>query len=329
MPGGSLLLGIDGGQTSTKALVARSDGRVLASGLGGPSDHFHALGGEHRNRVALHGAIASALRAAGAAPADVVSVALGLTGAPTAPGAPRLAEAIVRELLAPRAVRVVADYVTNLAGASGGKAGVVVIAGGGSIAYGVAADGREAIAGGFGFLLGDEGSAFDIGRRAIAAAARASDGRGPATGLAPMVRDAFGLGAVRDVTQVVYHADFARDRVSLLAPRVAALAIAGDRVAAAIFEQAGIELATVAVAVLERIAPSGAAMAVYLTGGVFAAGRIVRTPFETELARVRPAATIREPAFPPVVGSLILAARLAGVATDERWFENVAASLPG
>ena len=70
---------------------------------------------------------------------------------------------------------------TNLAGASGGDPGVVLIAGGGSIGFGVTADGREALAGGFGYLLGDEGSAFDIGLRAIAAACRAEDRRGEPT----------------------------------------------------------------------------------------------------------------------------------------------------
>src|SRR4051812_42434612 len=153
---GSLLVAVDGGQTSTKALVATPEGRVLARGRGGPSDHFHIEGGVEKNRIAIHGAIGAALAAAGKGPVDVGSVALGLTGAPARGSQNPVVQEIVRELLDPAEIVVVPDYVTNLAGASGGEPGVVLIAGGGAIGFGVTEDGREAIAGGFGFLLGDE-----------------------------------------------------------------------------------------------------------------------------------------------------------------------------
>lgn len=113
-----LLLGLDGGQTATKALLADRDGRILATGRGGPADHLHAAGGEAKNRTAIHGKIDAVLGAAGAGREAVSVVALGWTGAVASSLQIPLVERIVREKLAPRQVVVAPDYVTNLAGAS-------------------------------------------------------------------------------------------------------------------------------------------------------------------------------------------------------------------
>lgn len=197
MPEERLLLAIDGGQTATKALLARADGTVLGRGLGGPSDHFHIEGGVEKNRRAIVGALDDVLAATGRNPEHVVAAGLGLTGAGS--GIPEVVIGMVRERLAPREIIVVPDYVTNLAGASGGEPGVVLIAGGGSIGYGVTAQGDEAIAGGYGFLLGDEGSAFNIGLRAIAAACRGADFRDQLTALTGVVAEHFEVERARQL----------------------------------------------------------------------------------------------------------------------------------
>jgi N-acetylglucosamine kinase-like BadF-type ATPase len=324
----SLLLAVDGGQTATKALVARLDGTILGAGRGGPSDHFHIEGGVEKNRFAIHGAIAAALTAAGAAADRVAAIGLGLTGAPTGGEQTPVVHEIVREVLDPRQITVAPDYVTNLAGASGGEPGVVLIAGGGAIGYGVTADGREAIAGGFGYLLGDEGSAFDIGLRAIAAAARAADRRAEPTVLQAMVEQYFGISTIKQVTRVVYQAGFSRDRISLLAPKVAQAARDDDPAALRIMSAAGEELALTALGVIRQLCQPGSAVDVYLTGGVFAAGDVVHGPFRAALRSGWPAAEARDPRFPPAVGALILAARSLGRPVDATWLDAVAATLP-
>src|SRR5215213_943836 len=98
----SLLLAIDGGQTATKALVAKRDGSVVGAGLGGPSDHFHIEGGVEKNRIAIHGAISSALASSGVERERVVAIGLGLTGAPTGGTQTPIVHEIVREILDPR-----------------------------------------------------------------------------------------------------------------------------------------------------------------------------------------------------------------------------------
>ena len=330
MASGRLLVGVDGGQTATKALVARRDGTVLAAGRGEASDHFHIAGGREKNRLAIHGAIESALAAAGAKPEQVASVGLGLTGAPAGGEQTPAVHDIVREILRPDRITVAADYVTNLAGASGGEPGVVVVAGGGSIAYGLRPDGREALAGGFGYLLGDEGSAFDIGRRAIAAACRAGDLRGEPTVLGAAVREHFGIGTMRELPRVVYRAGFSRERISLLAPKVVRAARAGDPVACRIVTTAGEELARTALGVIRQLFEFEAndAVDVYLTGGVFGAGDILVDRFRSALRAGWARAEAREPRLPPAVGGLILAARALGQPTDAAWLDSVASSLP-
>ncbi|MCD6058832.1 MAG: putative N-acetylglucosamine kinase [Thermomicrobiales bacterium] len=323
----ALLVAVDGGQTATKAVVAELDGTVLAAGRGGASDHFHGPGGIEKNRTAIHEAVASALSAARADPAQVGSIGLGLTGAPSGRYRGNVAESIVREIVPAATITIVPDYVTNLAGASGGEPGVVLIAGGGSIAYGVTAEGREALAGGFGYLLGDEGSAFDIGLAAISAACRAEDRRGESTSLRQTVLAHFGIAGIREIPRVVYEAGFARERIALLAPAVAAAAREGDEQALRILARAGHELATTALGVVRQLFQPGDAVGVYLTGGVFNAGAPLVDPFHAALHEGWPAAKARSPRFPPVVGGLILAARAIGQPADDSWLDTVAATL--
>ncbi len=325
---GPFLLSIDGGQTATKALLAQLDGTVLGSGLGGPSDHFHIEGGVEKNRRAILGAIDDVLAATGFVPEQVAAIALGLTGAPTGSQAPDIVIGIVRERLPACEITVVPDYVTNLAGASGGTPGVVLIAGGGAIGYGITEQGDEAIAGGFGFLLGDEGSAFFIGKRAIAAASYAADRRGEPTILQQIVVDHFGVSRPRDLPWIVYAAGFSRERISLLAPKVAQAARDGDAAAISILREAGEDLAVLALGVLRQLFAPGAPVDIYPTGGVFQAGDLLMEPFRALLRRDWPDAEPRTPRFPPAAGGLILAARSVGIEVDDVWLDTLAASLP-
>jgi N-acetylglucosamine kinase-like BadF-type ATPase len=325
------LLAIDGGQTSTKSILATLDGTVVAAGRGGPSDHFHIEGGVEKNRRAIQGAIASALDAAQVEPSAVAAIGLGLTGAPTAGDQNPQIESIAQEALPhlrPDRIVIQPDYKTNLGGASGGKPGVVLIAGGGCIAYGITGDGREAISGGFGYLIGDEGSAFDISVRAIEAACKASDFRGPATSLEGVVLAHFGLPDMRHITRVIYKAGFSREEISLLTPKVVAAAEDGDAEAVHILEESAVELAVTASGVIRQLYEPGEHAAVYLTGGVFKAGALITGPL-TEALRSRWAeAEPLLPRFAPVVGGLIEAARATGSDPDERWLQRVEETLP-
>jgi N-acetylglucosamine kinase-like BadF-type ATPase len=306
----SFLLALDGGQTGTRALLARVDGTVLGEGSGPPIRHMFAGGGAE-----ARSAIAEAVRAAAAAARveteGVLAAACGVTS--VQPGSPEgdIVERSLRDIVGAERVVVVPDYVTNLLGASGGAPGVVVVAGGGSVAYGQARDGREAVAGGYGYLLGDEGGGYDIGRRAIAAAIHAEDGRGEGTALSDIVRMTFNLTALADIKRLVYVPQVPRERIAALVPMIVGAAAQGDAIAQRIMSDAGRDLAGLALAVIRRLFAPGKAVDVYPTGGVFGAGAALAHPFQAALEAGWPNARLCTPQHPPIMGALILARRLA------------------
>jgi N-acetylglucosamine kinase-like BadF-type ATPase len=258
--------GIDGGGTKTRCLVADRAGRILGEGFGGPSNYQAA--GRETAAESLRTAVASALAAAGLTQQDLTSVCAGLAGVARPEDKP-VAESMLA-FLAPARVEIRSDAQIALVGALGGAPGVIVISGTGSIAMGMN-EARQVIrAGGWGWLLGDEGSGFDIGRRAVAAALGALDGTGPQTSLGELICREWQLERLDQVVPKVYK-DPAQARVSIagLVPLVTKAADQGDAVAAEILALAGRELARLAAVVLERLALSpGRERLVAVTGGV-------------------------------------------------------------
>ena len=318
-----LFLGIDGGQTSTKAVIADAAGNLLGSGSGLPCDHITGPHGVERNRAAIHSALASALESVQIDTDAVVAVGMGLTSAPPELQAQPIFEGIVREVLNPRAVWIDHDVAGNLAGASAGKPGIVVIAGGGSIAYGVGPDGTEGKAGGLGYLMGDEGSAWWIGLEALHAAAAAADLRAPHSALLGAVLEHYDIPTIRHIVSMLYGAEFTRDQVSGFAPTVTALAET-DETAREIMRSAGWRLGGLAVAVLKQAFPPGTPADIYPTGGVFKAGPVLTDPFRQRIAAAWPQASLRTPRFEPVFGALFRAYQAAGVQVSESLLQNLA-----
>ena len=297
--------GIDGGGTKTRCLVADGSGRVLGEGLAGPSNY---------QVVGLPGAVASlseavtrALAAAGVGPGALAGVCAGLAGVGRPEDKAALAGALA--FLAPARVLVVEDARIALAGALAGGPGTVVIAGTGSIAYGVDGAGQTVRAGGWGWVLGDEGSGFDIGRRALAAALAAQDGTGPATALGQLICAAWELERLDQLVRRVY-ADVAaaRPEIAGLVPVVVAAAEAGDAVASALLAQAGHDLGALAAAVLRRLdLPPGVPPVAAVTGGVLSGVPAVRAAMAGALTLQVPGAALIDPRESPAEGAIRLA----------------------
>lgn len=320
----ALYIGVDGGQSGTRAVLADAEGHVLAIGTGPACDHITAPQGYARNAAAIHGAITAAIQRAGADASEIVSVGMGLTSAPRELDVQPVFARIVHEIANPAHLWVDHDAATNLAGASAGAPGVMVIAGSGSIAYGINAQGEEGRAGGLGYLMGDDGSAWWIGIHALQAAARAADGRGPETALLPFVLQHFDLPTIRHLHGVLYAETFRRTMVSDLTVDVARLAHT-DAVAHEILTDAAQLLAGLVIATIRQIHQPGEAVDVYPTGGVFRAGEVIARPFAAALTSTWPTATIRQPRFAPVVGALIRGYQAAGVPVTDELLANLAA----
>jgi N-acetylglucosamine kinase-like BadF-type ATPase len=218
------------------------------------------------------------------------------------------------------------DTVTALSGASLLQPGVIVIAGTGAITYGQLADGRNARADGWGYLIGDEGSAYEIGCSALKAIYRALDGRGQLTILSDRILEHFKMSDLREVHRAIYGLEITRPQIAGLASVVGKAAAAGDDVARGLLDKAGRSLAESVLAVIERLGVAETVIMVYTTGGVFRAGDYVLKPFREALASQ--AIIVREAAFSPVVGALFMALNDAGTALTPEVIELIQMTLP-
>lgn len=269
------VLGIDGGGSKTLALVAAADGRVLGRGEAGPSNY--QVIGLDAALAALEAAVAAALADAGCGPRDLIAACVGLAGVDRPADRERLA-AWAAVHLPGVPVTVANDAQLVLAAGTPDGWGVTLICGTGSIAYGRRADGKMARAGGWGYLLGDEGSGYAIGLAALRAVMRAYDGRGPQTTLTGSVLAEYRLSAASALVARIYEHATTPAEIAALAALVDTAAAAGDRVACDILHDAGRELALAAEAVIRRLELTGAAPCA-LAGGVIVKGRALRAAF--------------------------------------------------
>jgi N-acetylglucosamine kinase-like BadF-type ATPase len=305
-----LFLGVDGGQSGTTAMVGDADGRVLGEGDAGPCNHAAAGEGRVKLESAVRESVAAACAQAGIAAADVhfEAACFGMSGGPDDK----------REILAGivRAGQwvVTTDASIALTGAMGGRPGIIVIAGTGSIALGRDAAGQTARAGGWGYIFGDEGSAFDIARQALRSALRSEEGWGPDTALRPILLEQTGAAAINDVMHLFYTPEWPRSRVARLAAEVDRAALAGDTVAQQILTNAAQELALFAGDVRGQLWEPGEAVEVAYIGGVFRSAAVLER-FRL-LVEMQEGARVIAPRFGPAEGALLEAYNAAGVAVD-------------
>jgi glucosamine kinase len=217
------------------------------------------------------------------------------------------------------AARVVSewDVVTCLLGARAGNPGIVLIAGTGSVAFGINTVGERADAGGWGYFLGDQGSAYDVGHAALRAVVKAHDGRGPATELSATVLKRLSVLDLRELHRRYYSGGIERADIAGLAACVGVAAESGDRVAQDLLADAAQELAQMVSAVAHRLWLPGDAVAVSPVGGLFRAGDMLLTPLRVALSTIAPETTFVKPLFAPVIGGVLLALRTLAVPVTE------------
>jgi len=262
--------------------------------------------GRERTKANIAEAAAKAIEAASIEREEVCAACLGMAGLDTEIDYEAIWD-LVHEIGLPGEVYLVNDAVVALAGATAGRPGVVVNAGTGAIAFGVNEQGESKRASGWGHILGDEGSGYDIGRQGIIASLRAYDGRGPATSLGQRLCQHFGLARVEDIVTLVHRQELSPRQIASFAPIVTQAARQGDAVAASILRHAGEELALAALAVLRGLGMEGMRVEVAAVGGTLEADEFVRQSFEETIKREAPRARVIAPRFEPAVGAALLA----------------------
>jgi N-acetylglucosamine kinase-like BadF-type ATPase len=295
------VLGLDVGGTKTVCLLADEAGRVIAEARArGVSLHG---AGELEVEKVLHLVMSEAL---GARRIDPAAVCIGIAGADRRDDAEAI-RGIMGRLGSRMPTLVVNDAVIALTAAAGQEPGVVVVAGTGSIAYGRDGRGRAARSGGWGYLLGDEGSGFWIGRAALMAVLRQHDGRGPGTLLSELVVAELGLADPSALVHAVYGHPAFRTFVTGVARIVRRAAEAGDAVAADIVGRAASELAGAAASVVTRLGMRGDAFPTVLAGGVFQGVPALVDLVAARLTDVAPRSTVRRLDVEPALGAVSLA----------------------
>ncbi len=301
-------LGVDGGQSSTIAVIGDARGRIAGWATAGACNHVGAAEGRAKFLRVMRECVCQAASRAGIGSEKPAfkAACMGMSGGPDDKAG------LLGELFDSERIVVTHDAKIAWAGATEGAPGVVVIAGTGSIAYGENAQSEYARAGGWGYVYGDEGGGFDIARQAIRAILREHEGWGPRTALTPALLEVTGAENANDALHRLYKVEWPRARVAELAMTVDRIASEGDPVAADILRYSGQQLALLAASVRRQLwGDDHAPVCASWIGGVFGSEMLLDR-FRT-LVGLDGTLHAVPPKRSPAAGALILAYRLAGV----------------
>ena len=305
----TLVIGVDGGGTRTRARLSNMQGEVLGNGEAGLSNPNASGFDAAKNEISS--AVDRAFQDAQRKRQKVAAACLGISGVDRT----EERDHFVRwglEALASR-VQVVNDGETVLAAGSTENWGVALIAGTGSIAWGKTRDHppRIARAGGWGYMIGDEGSGFELGREALRAVTQSEDGRSESTSLRDAILGHWGLHLAAELIPRVYRSGLVPADYARLAPLVVRCAEEGDPVARRLIERTAAALAMTVIAVARQLQFPPGDIPLALTGGLLLEAELVRTRLAAELgkrgAHFSPIALVRE----PVAGAVRMAIELS------------------
>jgi N-acetylglucosamine kinase-like BadF-type ATPase len=300
------VLGIDAGGTKTVCFLADERGMILSEGRG-PGANLHTAG-ELAVEKTLHEVMEQAIgdRMIDGRAIVPAAICLGIAGVDREDEM-RTVRAIMRRIGHHSRVLVVNDALIALVAGAKDAPAIVITAGTGSIVYGRNASGEAARAGGWGHMIGDEGSGYWIGREALAAVMRASDGRGPATALTAEILEHLKVDDESRLPRIVYDREVPRMTVAALGPLVQRVAAEGDAVATRILERAAEELVLAARSVATHLEMRGDEFTFYLAGGVFRVVPWLAEELPRRLAEVAPRCDVQILHEEPAVGAVWLA----------------------
>jgi N-acetylglucosamine kinase-like BadF-type ATPase len=300
------VVGIDAGGTKTVALLADASGQIVGSARG-PGANLQSAGELAVEKV-IHQVMTEALGGRSLVPS---AICLGMAGVDRDQDK-HVVVGILRRIGATARLLVVNDALIALEAGVGGHPGIVIVAGTGSIAYGRNERGEAARAGGWGYVLGDEGSGYWMGRRALRAVVRAADRRGPPTALSPRILAHFEVERPDDLVHEVYFQTLSPQAIAALARSVHEAAEEGDYVAGQIIDLGARELMAAAVSVAERLDLVRAPITVLLAGGLFVAVPRLEDRLTASARAILPEARVRRLAIDPAEGAVRLALAEAG-----------------
>ncbi len=303
------VIGIEGGGTKTVAVLCALDGNILVEERGDPAN-VQVIGAERAGSIVLD-LIERCRRSIGCEISQIGAVVAGLAGAGRPIDQQRVLDsaaelAQMRNLAIPK-LQIESDARIALEGAFGGKPGIVVIAGTGSIVFGKDAKGNMHRAGGWGRLIGDEGSGYSIGQAAFRAVALTLDKRGGRTRLLKLFDEKFGLGSQEAIIDALYRKNFP---IASVVPVVLRAASDGDATARTILRSTCAELTDVVASVAIRMRKgkkSSAKQPLAFVGSLLTNENAYSRMLKSALKRKVPTIVIRPAESSPVVGAALMA----------------------
>ena len=315
----SHVIAVDGGQTHSTAVLAKLDGTILGVGQGGSANHFLEAGGPDRFASAMKSCIYGASEQAGIALQPFKSAHYCLTGVHAQ------MDALLQGIAPAQFQSIQPDRVAALAGATQKRPAVLILSGTGAIAYGIDSAGADTVTGGWGYYMGDEGSAAWIAPRALSIATRAVDGICPPTLLSIAIPEYFGVTSLQELHPLIYTHQIDRVKLAEIARVVGHCARYGDSASIGLLAEAGRHLADAVVAVIRKLGLGNNPVVVTSAGGVFKSGALIVEPMMDAIKEHCALTTFVEPEYPPIIGALILALQSGGVEIDEHVQNNIRA----
>ena len=317
------IIGIDGGGTKTHAVFVALNGKILGQTTVGASN-FQQAGKSGIQTVC--GQILDQAKKNGLSEDAIQRWVLGLAGAGRAADKKAVQEA-VEELGFKDSVTVESDGYIALMGAFVGESGIILISGTGSICYGLNTNGVMARAGGWGYLLGDEGSGYFIGNQAIIAALKDLDGRGKKTVLRQKFESFFKISTIDLLVPKIYKGDLQKEDIAGLTPMVFQAAFENDLVALEIIERAGHELGKMAVAVARQLEIVGETIRIAPIGSVLENQKEVLEPhILNEVRKASDSVIFQDPKYPPAIGAAIAGLKQEKIKLSLELLENISTS---
>lgn len=309
----SYVMGIDGGASTLRVAIVSPDLAIHAQAVRHTSVNPYVVD-EMTARNVIQGAMQEAINQANLSRDDIAAIGIGIAGASAEHSADWLRRVVNKVLTTgkQRHKRLVlsSDHEIALVGAHGERRGILVLAGTGSLAYGVSSTGETVLVGALGYLLGDEGSGYWLGLAGLRAAIRHADSRGPFTSLAQALLAANHLENHSDLIAWTY-SDARNREIAEFARVVLDHAAQGDRIAREIIDLGARELALAAKAVRHRLHME--ALPVAFAGGLLSSPN----PLSEALCDRLGLAEFPVSRYPPVVGAALLAMQRLNQAESE------------
>ncbi len=296
-------IGIDGGGTKTKGVLVDESLNTISEGIGGPSNFLVFDINDVANSILE--LLIKLTKEANISLNDVRTILIGTAGAGRRDDAERLEKAVYQKAkeknLTLNNFRVENDGRIALEGAFSGKPGSILIAGTGSFMFGKDSNENLHRVGGFGRILGDEGSGYKIGRMGLSEVAKSFDNRSSGTLLTQLVKDNFAISNLTELINEVYKNNFDIPKV---APFVIKAAKEGDKICKAILDNEVTGLVEHIVAMKNKI--SGETLSVSLVGGTITTDNYFAHLFKAEATQI-PNVKIIDAELPPHIGAALLA----------------------